>query len=149
MCFRKKIVLRFVFILFFLIPNISITSLITDDVFGMTHYDTHYSCHSMANTDFSKDIHNNSETIDEESYRPFSLCTTDTFNTSETFQINQFINLCNRQSRVFKYSLFIVSFFLLAGYCFFETECLSVIIGHLNELITIYIHKSDGKKRFA
>ena len=109
MCFRKKLVLRFVFILFFLIPNICIASLLADNVFGMTHYDTHNS----------------------------------------SYQINQFINLCNRQSRVFKYSPFIVSFFLLAGYCFFETECLSVIIGHLNELITIYIHKSDGKKRFA
>lgn len=148
MCFRKKLVLRFVFILFFLIPNIFTTSLLADDVFGMAHYNTLYPSHQI-NSDSSKDIPDTSETINDESYRLFSLCITDTFNTSETFQINQFINLCNRQSRVFKYSPFIVSFFLLAGYCFFETECLSVIIGHLNELITIYIHKSDGKKRFA
>ena len=148
MCFRKKLVLRFVFILFFLIPNICIASLLADNVFGMTHYDMHNSSYSV-NTNLSKDVHNNSEAIDDENYLLYSLFITGTFNTSETFQINQFINLCNRQSRVFKYSLFIVSFFLLAGYCFFETECLSVITGHLNELITIYIHKSDGKKRCA
>ena len=148
MCFRKKLVLRFVFILFFLIPNICTASLLTDDVFGMAHYDTHYSSHSI-NTHSSKGIHNNSETITDESYRFFSLCMTDTFNTSETFQINQFINLCNRQSRVFKYSLFIVSFFLLSGYCFFESEFFSIFIGYITELITIYIHKSDGKKRLA
>ena len=41
MCFRKKLVLRFVFILFFLIPNICIASLLADNVSGMTHYDTH------------------------------------------------------------------------------------------------------------
>lgn len=148
MCFRKKLVLRFVFILFFLIPNIFTTSLITDDVFGTTYYDTHYSYYST-NTNSSKNVHNNSESIDDGNYRLFSLCMTDTFNTSETFQINQFINLCNRQSRVFKYSLFIVSFFLLSGYFFFETEYLSIFTAYITELITIYIHKSDGKKRLA
>lgn len=148
MCFKKKFVLRFVFILFFLIPNICTALLLTDDVFGMTHYDTHYSSR-LININSSKEVHDSSENIDDEGSRLFSLYVADTFNTSETFQINQFINLCNRQSRVFKYSLFVVSFFLLSRYCFFESERLFIIIGHLNELITIYIHKSDGKKKSA
>ena len=72
MCFRKKLVLRFVFILFFLIPNICIASLLADNVFGMTHYDTHNSSYSV-NTNLSKDVHNNSEAIDDENYLLYSL----------------------------------------------------------------------------
>lgn len=149
MCFKKKVILQFVLILFFLIPGICADSLLTNDTSFMSYNNDRCSFLSL-NTADSKVLSaaDNSENIDNIVYKSFSLCMTDTFVFSESFQINQFINRFQSQSKGFKFSIFIIPVFMLLGYSLLSSEYLYIIIKFIKEQVIIYIHKSDGKKKF-
>lgn len=148
MCFRRKLMLRFILIFFILIPGICADSLFLNDLTGITHYGFTFNS-SLDASDHSKDQYatDTNESIDNVNYRLFSLCITDTLNSSETFQISQLINRSQNQSRGFKYSLFFISLFMLTGYSLLNTEYLYIMIKCLKKSVIIYIHKSDGKKK--
>lgn len=148
MCFKKKIILQFVLILFFLIPGICADSLLTNDTSFMSYNNDRCSFLSL-NTADSKVLSaaDNSENIDNIVYKSFSLCMTDTFVFSESFQINQLINRFQSQSKGFKFSIFIIPVFMLLGYSLLSSEYLYIIIKFIKEQVIIYIHKSDGKKK--
>ena len=139
MCFKKKLILRFILTLFILIPGICADALLTNDTTFITQYNVYNSSISH-----NKDT---AESIDDVAYKSFSLCMAYNFGSSETFKISQFINSSKNQSGGFRFSLFLVPFFMLSGYSILNPEYLYIMIKYLKQFLIIYIHKSDGKKR--
>ena len=143
----KKFLAKFILILFILFPSICTDALFTNELYGTMHYSFATPFHLQNENSSENPINTSVENIDNSTYKFFSLCTTETLVTSELFQLNQSINRLHKQKRFFKFSFIAILFFVLSGSFFHYSEYTLTTIKSLVELVTIFIHKSDGKKR--
>lgn len=145
----KQFFTKFILILFILFPSICTDALFTNELYGTMHYSFAAPLH-LHNAAKSADSENDSvENIDNSAYKFFSLCTTKTLLSSKIIQINQSINRLHNQKRFFKFSFIAILLLIISGKFSQNSEYIFTGIKYLIELITVYIHKSDGKKRVS
>ena len=144
---RKYFTSRFFIILLILLPAICTDSLLTNELSGTVHFQTIAPFFLQTENDISANkLYANatstdnttandeqggvslSGTDDNSLYHYELICTTNTLSISENFQFNELINRIRKQG----------------GIC---SEYISLHFPKTTEIVTCYLHRSDGKKK--
>lgn len=165
---RKYFVSRFFIIFLVLVPAICTDSLLTNELSGTVHFQNiaPFFLHTKNDTSTNElsanalltdnntandehDFVSLSGTDDSSLYQPELICTTDTLSTSENFQFNELMNRIRKQGGILDFSFIFMPVFTLPISFSIFSEYKSLFFQKTTELITCYLHKSDGKKRMA
>lgn len=163
---RKYFTSRFFIILLILLPAICTDSLLTNELSGTVHFQTiapfflqtenDISANKLyANATSTDNITANDEqggvslsgTDDNSLYHYELICTTNTLSISENFQFNELINRIRKQGGILDFSFIFMPVFILSALYPVCSEYISLHFSKTTEIVTCYLHRSDGKKK--
>ena len=88
-----------------------------------------------------------SGTDDNSLYHYELICTTNTLSISENFQFNELINRIRKQGGILDFSFIFMPVFILSALYPVCSEYISLHFPKTTEIVTCYLHRSDGKKK--
>ena len=158
---RKYFASRFFIILLILLPAICTDSLLTNELSGTVHFQTIAPFFLQTENDISANATSTDNTTandeqgvvslsgtdDDSLYHYELICTTNTLSISENFQFNELINRIRKQGGILDFSFIFMPVFILSALYPVCSEYISLHFPKTTEIVTCYLHRSDGKKK--
>lgn len=163
---RKYFASRFFIMILILLPAICTDSLLTNELSGTVHFQTITPFFLQTKNDISanklsanatstdnttaNDKQNGlslSGTAHNSLYHYELVCTTNTLSISENFQFNELMNRIRKQGGIFDFLFIFMPVFILSALYSVCSEYISLHFSKTTEIVTCYLHRSDGKKK--